>query len=669
MIRLFRNRSRRFEYPNRQRVPEFMKKIYIVMIIGIIHGLIYVFIIPPWQHYDEPGHFEYAWLTANRLRLPQVGDYDVNMRLAVGQSLIKSNFFGDGILPNLTDPSKPIWIGIPQLIDPPLYYVIEAVPFFILKGAPVNVQLYAGRIVSLLFLLLTIFSAYKLTQELSPADHPLQWMVPVFIAMLPSFVEFMSSLNNFAAAIGIFSLWLFVSVKLIKEFSIKYIVYLLLLTIAGVLTQNILYPLLLYLPFALLLSILPRKVRFIAWIVTGVSAIAVLLIVFSWGDAAYWIRANYQDISSRVHLQGSANSAYALAGMTDSDTAWSLKYPSWNSGFFQLVPAELSDQLRGKTVTIGAWVWSDQDMIGYGPGLNSLLQFQDSWLGFKQEALTKNPRFIASVVEIPDTQDRLQIWVRTTSPGNSSAVVYYSGVILVEGVWPIGTAPIFNDPNGTTGTWGNKTFTNLARNAQFQQSWPYLRPQISRLIFSKIQGMKPFHISSFLSVFLDPPGTTWYTKTAGNFIFDTFWAKFGWGQVPLINNGSWFRPYLFLFIFTLLGIAGSLLTGFRLVKSYKHEYAFLAAVAFLTIVVAILYGVYTMGGALRYRPYIPTARYIFPAIVAISLFLVAGWHGLLAWLSKIFKFPTRLSSFFFSGFLLAVDLYSILSVIIFFVNR
>ena len=646
-----------------------MKKIYIVMIVAIIHGLIYVFIIPPWQHYDEPGHFEYAWLTANRLRLPQVGDYDVNMRLAVGQSLIKSNFFGDGTLPNLTDPSKPIWIGIPQLSDPPLYYVIEAVPFFILKGASVNVQLYVGRIVSLLFLLVTIFSAYKLTQELTPADHPLQWMVPLFIAMLPSFVEFMSSLNNFVAAIGIFSLWLYVSVKLIKEFSIKYIVLLLLITIAGLLTQKILYPLLLYLPLVLLLSILPRKVKFIAWIAAGVSSITVLLILFSWGDAAYWIRANYQDISSRVHLQGSSNSAYALAGITDPDTAWSLKYPSWNSGFFQLVPSELSDQLRGKTVTIGAWVWSDQDMIGYGPGLNSLLQFQDNWLGFKQEALTKNPRFIASVVQIPDEQDRLQIWVRTTSPDSPLATVYYSGLVLVEGVWPIGSIPIFTNSNGTTGTWGNASFTNLARNAQFQQSWPYLRPQISRLIFSKIQDLKPFHISSILSVFLDPPGTAWYTKAAANFIFNTFWAKFGWGQVPLINNGSWFRPYLFLFIFTILGIVGSLLTGFRLVKPHKYEYVFLAAVAILTIVVAVLYGVYTMGGALRYRPYIPTARYIFPAIVIISLFLVTGWQGLLAWVTKLLKFPARINAFVFSGFLLALDLYSIFSVIIFFKNQ
>ena len=149
-----------------------MKKIHIILIIGLIHGLIYIFIVPPWQHYDEPGHFEYAWLVANRLKLPQVGDYDQNMRLAVGKSLIDSSFFAPGTEPNLDDPSKPVWIGISQLIDPPMYYILEAIPLYIFKGTVIDFQLYVGRIVSLLFLLLTIYSAFKLTQELTPHRPP-----------------------------------------------------------------------------------------------------------------------------------------------------------------------------------------------------------------------------------------------------------------------------------------------------------------------------------------------------------------------------------------------------------------------------------------------------------------------------------------------------------------
>ncbi len=643
-----------------------MKRIHIILIIGLIHGLIYAFIVPPWQHYDEPGQFEYVWLVANRLKLPHVGDYDQNMRLAVGKSLIDSSFFAPGTEPNLLDPSKPIWIGISQLIDPPLYYVIEAVPFYILKGTSVNLQLYAGRIVSVLFLLLTIYSAYKLTQELTPPDHPLQWMVPLFISLLPSFVEFMSSINDFVAAIGLFSLWLLVSVKLIKGFSIKYAGVLILLTFACILTQKVLYPVLVYMLIVFLLSVFPRKIKYLAWILTGITSFALLFIVFNWGDAAFWLRANYQDFPSRAHNQGNTNDVYMIQGKVYPDSTWGQIYPSWNPGFFQLVPIEFGDQLRGKTVTIGAWVWSDRNIHGYGPGLNSLLQFQDRWLGFKQGSINEEPQFIASVVQIPEQQDRLQIWLRTTSIESQDAFIYFSGVIMVEGAWPVDSPPQFTNKDGSKGIWGNRPFTNLVRNAQFQHMWPYMQPKLFQMISSKIQDLTPVHISSFISLFLDIPGTKWYTESAGNIIFHTFWAKFCWGQVPLINIIPWLNPYLILLLITLLGIIGALFTGIELVKLNKNEFVFLLVVIVITVMVTLLYDVYVMGGSLRFRAYIPTARYVFPAIIPISLVLVAGWQGLLSTAGKVFKFPTRFGPLFYLGFFICLDLYSIVSVLIFF---
>jgi hypothetical protein len=643
-----------------------MKKIHIILIIGLLHGLIYVFIVPPWQHYDEPGHFEYAWLVANRLKLPQVGDFDQNMRLAVGKSLIDSSFFAPGTQPNLADPSKPIWIGISQLIDPPLYYVIEAVPFFILKGASINLQLYTGRIVSLLFLLLTIYSAYKLTQELTPSNHALRWMVPLFISLLPAFVEFMTSINDFVAAIGLFSLWLWVSVKLIKKFSYKYAGILILLTLACFFTQKILYPTLVYLPIVFLLSILPTKSKYIAWIVIAVTSLIGFFILFNWGDAALWFRANNQDFPSRVQSQETSNNDYVLQGKVYPDSTWGLNYPSWNPGFFQLVPNDVGKQLQGKIVTIGAWVWSDKIIDGYGPGLNSLLQFQDRWLGFKQLSLNRNPKFIASVIQLPETQERLQIWLRTTTSDNQDAITYYDGVILVEGAWPIDTAPQFTDKNGSQGIWSNRPFTNLARNAQFQHAWPYMEPKLFRILTNKIQELNPIHISSIMALFLDIPGTEWYSVTTGDVIFHTFWAQFGWGQVPLISNPTWLHPYYLLLFFTLLGIMGVFFTGLELIKSSKNEFSFLFVIIIMTALVALFYGVYTMGGALRFRAFIPTARYIYPVIIPISLFLVIGWHGLLDWGTKILKISYRYGMYLFLGLLISLDLYAIFSVIIFF---
>ena len=75
----------------------------IILALALLHGLLYVFLVPPWQHYDEPQHFEYAWLLAERDRRPQPGDYDFEMRRAVAQSMLAHAFFRNwSSLPDLS---------------------------------------------------------------------------------------------------------------------------------------------------------------------------------------------------------------------------------------------------------------------------------------------------------------------------------------------------------------------------------------------------------------------------------------------------------------------------------------------------------------------------------------------------------------------------------------
>ncbi len=645
-----------------------MKRIHIILIIGLFHGLIYTFLMPPWQHFDEPGHFEYAWLIAHRLKLPNEGDYDQNMRLAVGKSLLESSFFPKGTQPNLTDPTKPIWIGVSQLVDQPLYYILEAIPLYFLKLAPINVQLYSGRLLSLLFLLLTIYSIYKLSQELTPKAHPIQWMAPLFIALLPGFVEFMTSINDFVAAIGIFSLWLLVATKLIKGFSIKYFLVLVFLTIACLFTQKALYIVALLLLLVFLISIFPRKIKYIAWVAIIIVSCVTVSIAFNWGDAAFWLRANYQDISERVNININNSEITALQGKIYPDADWGNIYPSWNPGFFQLISPDIQKQLNEKTLTIGAWIWSDKNINGYGPGVNSLLRFQDRWFGFKPVQLGQMPTFVAIVIQLPEQQDRLQVWLRSTSPDNTNGKIYFTGIVMAEGIWPLDSPPQFINPEGTQGIWGNKPFTNLIRNPQFKMGWPYIRPQLFQTIANKIQNLNPIHLSSFSALFLDTPGTKWYTLTTGSVIFRSFWGRFGWGQVPLIAFPFIQHPYRLLLVITLLGIVGTILTGHHLAKNRWNEFGFLLVVILLTTILALFYGVYTMGGALRFRAFFPTARYVFTAILPISLSLVIGWQGLFAWLNKKIQISSFTASIIFIIILAALDLYAIISVIVYFNN-
>jgi hypothetical protein len=223
--------------------------------------------------------------------------------------------------------------------------------------------------------------------------------------------------------------------------------------------------------------------------------------------------------------------------------------------------------------------------------------------------------------------DRLQIWLRTTSPEAQSTKIYFSGIVLAEGEFPQSTPPALNS-TASAGTWGNSTFINIARNSFFSQPWPYLRPEISQWVNKSANGVGSIAVSSFFALFLDTPGTNWYLTSTAARIFRTFWAMFGWGQIDLVTISWAPRPYLYLLILTGIGGLAGLICTFHLFKDRKSEIIFLDLIAIVTVIVALFYGIYTMGGALRFRAYLPVARYIFPAMIPIALLVISGWYAI-----------------------------------------
>ena len=63
------------------------KAIGLILLLGLLQSIIFAFVIPPWWHYDEPGHFEYAWLAANLPAWPKIRQYDQAMRVEMANSL------------------------------------------------------------------------------------------------------------------------------------------------------------------------------------------------------------------------------------------------------------------------------------------------------------------------------------------------------------------------------------------------------------------------------------------------------------------------------------------------------------------------------------------------------------------------------------------------------
>src|SRR5947208_14806600 len=86
-------------------------RLTLVLLIALCQGILYLCLQPPWQHYDEPTHFEYAWLIAHHPGLPPPGTVDQAARRDIAASMIQYNFFGNMPRPALlTD--GPIEIGV-----------------------------------------------------------------------------------------------------------------------------------------------------------------------------------------------------------------------------------------------------------------------------------------------------------------------------------------------------------------------------------------------------------------------------------------------------------------------------------------------------------------------------------------------------------------------------
>jgi len=257
-----------------------------LLFLALIRGLLYLSVVPPWEHHDEPTHFEYAWLIANRSALPQRGDYDQDMRREVAASMIEHRF---PRLHNLGYPDLgkdgPIWIGISELGHPPFYYLLAALPLRLVRHSDIPAQLYLARLVSLILYLCSIWVGYRLVGELAAPGHPLRRVVPGTMALLPAYTNLMTAVNNDVGAVVVFALFLWGAVRMIRRgFSWLRLLWLVGTAALCVWTKNTASVAIVLLPLALALALF-RQVRK-GWLWAGFLAAGVSLVfaLFTWGD-------------------------------------------------------------------------------------------------------------------------------------------------------------------------------------------------------------------------------------------------------------------------------------------------------------------------------------------------------------------------------------------------
>ncbi len=610
--------------------------------------------MPPWQHYDEPNHFEYAWLISDRGKLPAATDVDIQMRAETARSMIDNDFFRNiGFLPDPTDTSKPAWIGAySQLSNPPLYYLIASFPLYFVRGINIADQLIVVRFVSLSFYLVTLLAAWGITRELTPVKHPLRFYLPVTLALLPGFADVMTGVNNDVAAIAFVSMCLWGCIHLIIHGArILPVIATIVLTILCVLTKETAYVALILFLITTLFVLLGEKHRRTAWILISTGSAIGLVLVFSTGDATDWYRSTAQESTTR-----SASPQAVVGDYVFSIEGSARNTPHWSTSLFQpLLVGPTESQNRG-SYTLGAWIWADTP-----DEVSTLILGNGQKRIFRRVEVGMEPAFYSYSVKSSGTKGE-RMWVGLDpEPLNIGNNVYYDGLVLVDKSISSESPPQYSDGQGTEGVWGGEQFVNLLRNGSAEQAGLRISAWLDELGASFLpDNTRPTLILTYL---LDWNDVSWHYRLTVWRLFRTFWAEFGWGHVTLKGHS----PYRVLLVISFAGIIGFIVWLFRRIVTRKDIHW--DVVFLLGIMLVVVWGGAISRGVLylgQNRLYLPVARYAYPAIIPTLLILCIGWQALFWWLyrwKKTSSLAPYIQMALWLGALMVIDVYSLFSIL------
>jgi hypothetical protein len=616
-----------------------------ILILGLAQGLLYTFIVPPWWHNDEPGHFEYAWLIANRPELLKKGGFDESMRRQLAASMLENHYYDFyRTQPDLTK-DKTVYIGAPQTDDPPLYYWLVSLPLRLLKNFDFGIQNRAGRLVSVLIFLATLVAAWKAIGVLTGEGHLLQWMTVLFMALLPGFADTMTAVSNDVAATLAFSAFIWVGVSIIRNgFNRRNILSLIGILIVCYYAKNTALPAFPLALIVILFGLLINKPRWILFGILGLGAGAAILFSVQWGDSSLWYRASEQIQLTRAK--------------TDKRILGDYVIQIQNGSVEQFITTESLRKLRNKTVTVGAWMWSSKPVEVHAPSVRYFdsENFQMKYTEALPVFLTAEPKFVSRTIFIANEASRAWIVLDPGLPEGNGTVVYYDGIILVPNEINTG-APVFLDSTAAIIKWDGKQFENLARNPSAEKGWLIVNPQIVKMLRKLSVLMGSANI--FLATLQDPDGIGSYYILAVQRLFVTFWGNPARAKVSLLGGSA---VYGFLAIITGIGLAGLLSACWRKRRELPWEQITFWGIAFAFIwIMALMRGGIELSAGV---PLLPWARYAFPAIIPTALLLCVGWHELL-FLGKKY-FTEEQIRFVFPGLIGGIDIFAVLSILDYF---
>lgn len=575
-----------------------------LLLLTLLRGLLYVWLVPPWQHYDEPGHFELAAYRAETGRHPVGRDVLPELRRALAASTIEHRFWELQPLPGRPNLRLPVIpeLAIPQTLHMPFYYILTA-PFIRLVG-PIDLLLglFAGRILSVVFLSGIVCLAWLTMHELFPHDRFLQRAVPTVVAFLPPHTDIGSAFNNdeFASLFG--TLFVFFMVRLLRRGPTPQRV---LLPLAALALGMAIKRTLIFAPFAFLLGIgwllPPPRLRWrVATAVTlfsAVAAIGLVRMLVRADQAMEWLPTH--NTFATIRIRGDA---------VDGAHFFQVVTPDGNGRLFQRLSPEVWQQVAGKTMTVGAWVRSPK-----GSYLGPVLSLSDEREQVVAALVGREWQWVSMTTTIGAEASQLVVALQGTPQG-----LQFDAVALAEG-------ERLGSPNGAL--WDSRPFENLLSNPSAETADFRFTPSAYRFL--------RFYPSTLVDSLLDWRSAMVVYPVEARILFEGFWAHFGWGglRLPSVAYGLLGAVSL-IALLGVIRIFGRVVTQPALWPRWQRR-----GLVFILVVAAITWGITFM----RIHPinqavlHIPRARYTFVAIVPTVTLLMLGmrqsvparWHRFL----------------------------------------
>lgn len=528
-----------------------------ITLLACFQVTLFLLVVPPWQHYDEPAHFRYAWsrsnLEPNLDNDPYYTPLDPNMVRETLGSMVEHGFYWELPTPNYLRTHSLDNLGHGQSGEFPLYYEYLARPLSLLNHTDITTQLRVGRLLTGLFFLIIVWAGIGTLRCLTPAGHVLRWLVPTCLALMGPLADIATAVNNDASAIAGFSLFLWGAVHgLTRRMTGWHAVGLTLAMLFTVAAKEALIFLVPLLPLAWVLGIWRHRGWAGRWLALGLAAVLLLcgLLLVRMDSAAFWTTRWIPTTPGRALHDQAVHGDHAMPVLVNYET------------LYQRLPSAWVRDNPERLLNFGAWVWSDEPVsvpvLGFSYVTEDANFMYTEVLVQEDEPreITSEPQFVTEHFWVPKEAVILYVflWPYTLVAQETGNRVYYDHVVLMEGVVDTEVIPTYVNGNSRHVQWGEREARNLVRNASGEMPWPNFHGWVDEMV----EARADWHPTAILHRVLDFQwsGSVLWVRQPRFMLFNLF-NRLAWGGVNLPGP---FWGHLTL-VLAALGILGCGLRG------------------------------------------------------------------------------------------------------------